>query len=90
MHRLSRRVGFIALEQPEDALALGRHLPSAGPEQLGQLVGRSHGLHVITNYCFSTIIVDIDETAARRRSVGLRVQPGRSDRERAVAGFGDG
>ena len=59
VHRLGRRVGLVALQHPEDALALGGDLATGGPEQLGQLVGRLHRAHVITNDCSSTIVVEI-------------------------------
>ena len=43
VHPLGRRMGHVALEGPEDALALGRDFATVGPEQIGQRVGRLHG-----------------------------------------------
>ncbi len=64
--RLGRRVGLVALEDPEDALPLGGDLPAGRAEQLGQLLWRPHTPQYIANDCFSTIIV---EKARRCRQV---------------------
>ncbi len=61
---LGRGVGLVPLEDPEDALALGRHLPARGPEQLGQLVGAAHAGHLIIDDCQTTMVVEIQGTTA--------------------------
>ena len=82
MHRFGRRVGLVPLEDPEDALALGRHLATGGAEELGQFFGRLHARHLITNHCFSTIVVE-----HRRASLSAAGQRERDVRR--VAGSAD-
>ena len=59
VHGLGRRMGLVTLEDPEDALALGRDLAPGRPEQISQLFGRPHPRQCITSSCQTTIIVDI-------------------------------
>ena len=60
VHPLGRRMGHVALEGAEDALALGRDLATVGPEEIGQSVGRLHAIVTIAVAPpISTIVVRI-------------------------------
>ena len=57
---LGRGMAHVAVEHPEDALALGGDLAALGAEQRGELFGGSHDAgHAITNDCFLTTVVEM-------------------------------
>ncbi len=61
---LGGRVGDVALEHTEDALALGRHLAPGGAKQLRQVLWALHRREFITNDCCLTTLVKMVRVVA--------------------------
>ncbi len=77
MDGLGRGVADVAVEDAEDALALGRDLAALGAEQRCQLVGGVHDAHDdTTNDCLLTHIVEITPGAGDGPGCGGATPPG--------------
>src|ERR1700688_1975898 len=58
-NRMGRRMGAVAVQDPEDALALGCHLEAPISEQLSQLGGRLHRCS-LSNNCGYPAMIDVE------------------------------